>query len=93
MHGCESTAYLVVIKRTNVRSLIKGVITMDHPTEHIISQYQHSDSERRVYMFLSYPSLRNDFSKISSHGDAPRKYRGTERLRKWVDGLSGLLFF
>ena len=41
--------------------------------QHIIEEYRQADFERRLHMFLTYPSLRTEFSEID-HWEEPIMY-------------------
>ena len=37
---------------------------MDSIEQHLIQEYRQADFERRLHLFLTYPSLRSQFSEI-----------------------------
>ncbi len=37
---------------------------MDSIEQHLIKEYRQADFERRLHLFLTYPSLRSEFSEI-----------------------------
>jgi len=41
--------------------------------ESIIRKYQEADSEKRLYLFLDCPSLRNEFIEIELHSGTKEK--------------------
>ena len=41
--------------------------------ESIIRKYQEADSEKRLYLFLDCPSLRNEFIEIELHSGTQKK--------------------
>jgi hypothetical protein len=51
--------------------------------ETIIREYREADSEKRLYLFLDCPSLRNEFIEIELHSDTQeRKSVGDNSSRK-----------